>query len=114
MSFVVEGKDALCFQDVVEVFGPGREAEAEECFAVLDRDGNGDVSLEEMINAISDIGRTRKSINKSMHDVDQAINVLDNLLLTVACIIMVLVFGESFPIDPSLLSSVLTQVQCPS
>lgn len=92
MSFVVEGKDALYLEDIVEVLGAGREAEAEECFAVLDRDGNGDVSLEEMILTISEFGRTRKSINKSMHDVDQAIHVLDNLLLTVACIIMVLVF----------------------
>ncbi|KAJ9225928.1 hypothetical protein DTO207G8_345 [Paecilomyces variotii] len=92
MSFVVEGNDTLSLEDIVEVLGPERQAEADECFAILDRDGNGDVSLEEMILTVTELGRTRKSLAKSMHDVDQAIHVLDNLLLTVAFIIMVLVF----------------------
>ncbi|KAL4943190.1 Mechanosensitive ion channel-domain-containing protein [Aspergillus oleicola] len=92
MSFVVEGREALFIDDVVEVLGAGKEAEAEECFAVLDRDGNGDISLDEIILAISEIGRTRKTLNHSVHDVDQAIHVLDNLLATVAFIIALLVF----------------------
>lgn len=94
MSFVVEGKDALYLEDIIEVLGDERQAEAEECFSILDRDGNGDVSLEEMILTVTEFGRTRKSLSKSMHDVDQAIHVLDNLLLTVAFIVMVLVFGR--------------------
>ncbi|KAL4794715.1 Mechanosensitive ion channel-domain-containing protein [Aspergillus venezuelensis] len=92
MSFVVEGREALFIDDVIEVLGAGKEAEAEECFTILDRDGNGDISLEEIILAISEIGRTRKTLNHSMHDVDQAIHVLDNLLATVAFIIALLVF----------------------
>ncbi|KAL4807259.1 Mechanosensitive ion channel-domain-containing protein [Aspergillus unguis] len=92
MSFVIEGREALFLEDIVEVLGAGKEVEAEECFAMLDRDGNGDISLDEIILAISEIGRTRKTLNHSMHDVDQAIHVLDNLLATVAFIIAVLVF----------------------
>ncbi|OOQ82354.1 serine/threonine protein kinase [Penicillium brasilianum] len=92
MSFVVEGRDSLYLEDIVEVLGPDHEAEAEECFAALDKDGNGDVSLDEMILTISEFGRMRKSLNHSMHDVDQAIHVLDNLLLSVASVIGVLVF----------------------
>ncbi|KAK2759395.1 hypothetical protein FQN54_002873 [Arachnomyces sp. PD_36] len=92
MSFVVEGKDALYGEDIVEVLGAGREAEAEECFACLDRDGNGDVSLEEMVLTVTEFGRVRKSINSSMHDVDQAIDVLDNLLCVVVLILVVLIF----------------------
>jgi small-conductance mechanosensitive channel len=92
MSFVVEGKDGLFEEDILEVMGAGREAEAEECFHILDRDGNGDISMEEMILTVAEFGRVRKSINRSMHDVDQAIDVLDTLLLTVAMIIMILVF----------------------
>ncbi|KAJ5896245.1 uncharacterized protein N7473_005644 [Penicillium subrubescens] len=92
MSFVVEGRDALFLEDIVEVLGPDHEAEAEECFAALDKDGNGDVSLDEMILTISEFGRMRKSLNHSMHDVDQAIHVLDNLLLSVAFVVGVLVF----------------------
>lgn len=92
MSFVVEGREALYMEDIVEVLGPEHEAEAEECFNALDKDGNGDISLDEMILTITEFGRLRKSLNNSMHDVDQAIHVLDNLLLTVASIVGVLVF----------------------
>ncbi|KAL4749291.1 hypothetical protein BDW72DRAFT_178579 [Aspergillus terricola var. indicus] len=92
MSFVIEGREALYLDDIMEVLGAGKEAEAEECFTMLDRDGNGDISLDEIILAIAEIGRTRKTLNHSVHDVDQAIHVLDNLLATIAFIIAVLVF----------------------
>lgn len=93
MSFVVEGKEALYAEDITEVLGAGREVEAEECFNSLDRDGNGDISLEEMVLTVTEFGRNRKSINSSMHDVDQAIGVLDNLLCVVVLILVVLIFG---------------------
>ena len=92
MSFVIEGREALYFEDIAEVLGAGKEAEAEECFQILDRDGNGDISLDEMILTVGEIGRGRKALNHSMHDVDQAIHVLDNLLMTIAFGISVLVF----------------------
>ncbi|KAN0086333.1 Mechanosensitive ion channel domain containing protein [Elaphomyces granulatus] len=92
MSFVVDGKDSLYVEDLVEILGSDREAEAEECFKILDRDGNGDVSLEEMILTVAEFGRVRKSIARSMHDVDQAIDVLDTLLVTLAVVVMILVF----------------------
>ncbi|KAF2712081.1 hypothetical protein K504DRAFT_488586 [Pleomassaria siparia CBS 279.74] len=92
LSFVVEGKDALFMDDLVEVMGPGREKEAEECFASLDKDGNGDISLEEMILTVTELGRERKSIATSMHDVDQAINALDGLLFTMVFIVCIFVF----------------------
>ncbi|PWY68689.1 serine/threonine protein kinase [Aspergillus heteromorphus CBS 117.55] len=92
MSFVIEGRDALYFDDICEVLGSGMEAEAAECFSMLDKDGNGDISLDEMILAVCEVRRARKSLNNSLHDVDQAIHVLDNLLLTVAGIIGILVF----------------------
>ena len=96
MSFVMEGKDALYQEDIADVLGPDRKEEAEECFACLDRDGNGDISLDEMILTVCEFGRERHAIANSMHDVDQAINVLDNLLCTVALIIVVFIFGKPF------------------
>jgi small-conductance mechanosensitive channel len=100
MSFVVEGRDALLQEDIVDVLGPDAKTEAEEAFWVLDRDGNGDVSLDEMILTVTEFGRERKSIASSMHDVDQAINVLDRLLAVVVFIITILIFvaflNESF------------------
>lgn len=92
MSFVVEGKNELYQEDLIEVMGPGRADEAEECFASLDRDGNGDISLDEMILTVTEIGRQRKAINSSMHDVDAAINALDGLLFTIVFIVCIFVF----------------------
>jgi len=92
MSFVVEGKEALFEDDIVDVLGADRKTEAEEAFAALDQDGNGDISLDEMILQVSEFSRERKAIATSMHDVDQAINVLDRLLCVVVFIAVVFVF----------------------
>ena len=96
MSFVVEGKEALYEEDIVEVLGEEHYEEAEECFACLDRDSNGDVSLDEMILTVCEFGRERHSIANSLHDVDQAINVLDGLLCTIVFVICIFVFGKSY------------------
>ena len=92
MSFVVEGKEALYHEDIVEVLGAEHQDEAEEAFAVLDRDGNGDISLDEMILTICDFGKERHSIANSLHDVDQAIHVLDSLICTIVAIVVIFVF----------------------
>lgn len=92
MSYVVEGREALYLEDIIEVLGGGREAESEDCFHILDRDGNGDISLDEMVLTVSELGRMRQSLHHSLHDVDQAIQVLDQLLLTIAAMVGVLVF----------------------
>jgi small-conductance mechanosensitive channel len=96
MSFVMEGREALYRDDITDVLGAERTAEAEECFACLDRDGNGDISLDEMILTVCEFGRERHAIASSMHDVDQAIHVLDNLLMTVTFIVIVFVFVAFF------------------
>lgn len=92
MSFVMEGKDALYEEDIVEVLGANHREQAEEAFYTFDKDMNGDVSLDEFILTVTQFGRDRKSITSSIHDVDQAINVLDKLLIFVAFIIIVLTY----------------------
>lgn len=92
MSFVLEGKDALSIDDLMDVLGSEQEEEAHDAFEVLDVDANGDISLDEMILRVTEFGRERQSIAKSMHDVDQAINVLDNLLCTVVFIAVIFIF----------------------
>ncbi|RKF79177.1 putative MscS family protein [Golovinomyces cichoracearum] len=62
MSFVLENQEVLKASDIKEVFGPTRHEEAEECFAILDVDSNGDISLDEMIMRVVKIGRDRKTI----------------------------------------------------
>ena len=97
MSLVVEGKESLYQEDIVEVLGPDRDVEAQECFAALDRDGNGDVSLDEMMLTVTEYGRERKAIASSLHDVDSAINVLDSMLCIIVFIITIFVFGKTSP-----------------
>ena len=92
MSFVVEGKEALYHEDVAEVLGADQHEEAEDAFSVLDRDGNGDISLDEMILTVCEFGKERHSITNSLHDVDQAINVLDKLLCTIVFVMVIFVF----------------------
>lgn len=94
MSFVVEGKEALYLEDILEVLGADHHEEAEEAFGILDRDGNGDISLDEMILTVCEFGKERHSIARSLHDVDQAINVLDSLLCTIVFIVVIFVFGK--------------------
>ena len=93
MSFVVEGKEALYAEDVREVLGSAYKEEADEAFAALDQDENGDISLNEMIMKVVEIGRDREAVSASMRDVGQAIGVLDRVLITVLLIITLFIFG---------------------
>ncbi|KAI4722879.1 hypothetical protein E4T48_00853 [Aureobasidium sp. EXF-10727] len=92
MSFVIEGKEALYEEDIVEVLGDNRREEAEEAFIMLDKDCNGDISLDEAVQQVIQISRDRKALGTSMHDVDQAINVLDRLLMVIVFIIIIFTF----------------------
>ncbi|RFU31270.1 hypothetical protein B7463_g5078, partial [Scytalidium lignicola] len=92
MSFVVEGKDALYIEDIREVLGYSRKEEADEAFAMLDSDANGDVSLDEMIMKVVETGRERKAIASSVRDVGQAIGVLDQVFISILMVIIVFIF----------------------
>ncbi|CAD6503464.1 BgTH12-03128 [Blumeria graminis f. sp. triticale] len=92
MSFVEEDHDSLYLDDIKEVLGQSRRDKAEECFAVLDTDGNGDISLDEMITKVVDIGRDSKAITASMRDVGQAIGVLDQVLVTILIVVVVFIY----------------------
>ncbi len=94
MSFVVEGKDALYPDDIREVLGPALVEDADEAFAAIDQDGNGDISLDEMIMKVIEIGTDRKAITSSMNDIGQAIGVFDQVLALIAFLIIIFVFGK--------------------
>ncbi|KAH6851311.1 Mechanosensitive ion channel-domain-containing protein [Chaetomium sp. MPI-CAGE-AT-0009] len=96
MSFVIEGQDALSLDDIIEVMGPAHREEATECFNAIDADQNGDISLEEMIRKVVEIGKERKAIAHSMKDIGQALAVFDKVLLFVVLIIVVIIFLAVF------------------
>jgi hypothetical protein len=92
MSFVVEGQDALSLDDIIEVMGPAHREEATECFNAIDADQNGDISLDEMIRKVVEIGKERKAIGHSMKDIGQALAVFDKVLLFVVLIVVIIIF----------------------
>jgi hypothetical protein len=94
MSFAVEGRETLAEEDIVEVLGTERAAEARECFAFLDHDNNKDVSLDEMILTVCEIGRERKAIIRSLRDVDSALKALDSMLCVMVFVVVVFIFGQ--------------------
>lgn len=103
LSFVGEGRDVLLMHDLLEVMGQQRTAEAEDIFGLLDRDGNGDVSLEEMTMLVVEAGQERKNRATSMHDISQAIAVLDRLLSVVVLLAVAFVYATFF--SPTFASS---------
>jgi len=96
MSFVVDGHDSLFMEDVAEVLGPAYKEEAEEAFNALDGDGNGDVSLDEMIRKVVEVGKERKAIGEGMKDIGQALNAFDRVLLFVVLLIVIFIFLAFF------------------
>lgn len=101
MSFVVEGNESLFVDDIIEVLGPGHRDEAEEAFGAIDADSNGDISLDEMIRKIVEIGKERKAIGNSMKDISQALGVFDQVLLFIVLLIVIFIFRKFSWVDLS-------------
>lgn len=99
MSFVLEGRDSLSLEDFQEVLGPAYREEAEEAFHAIDSDANGDVSLDEMVRKVAEIGKERKAITEGMKDIGQALRVFDKVLLFVVLLIVIFIFRKKkFPL----------------
>lgn len=100
LSLVPEGHETLEMQDVIEVFGPGRKSEAEEVFSVIDENENGDVTLNEMILIVVDVGRTRSAVYQGMTDINRAINVLDWICCILVAMAIVIYAGKHLLLPP--------------
>ena len=96
MSFVVEGRDSLYPEDFAEVLGPAYKKEAEEAFGVIDDDENGDISLDEMVRKVIEMGKERKAIGEGMKDIGQALGAFDKVLLFVVLLIVIFIFLAFF------------------
>ncbi|CAK7202291.1 hypothetical protein SEUCBS139899_005013 [Sporothrix eucalyptigena] len=96
MSFVVEDNDALYPEDIQEVLGPTHKEDAEECFAAIDADSNGDISLEEMVRKVVQIGKERKAMANSMKDISEALAAFDNVLLFLVLLVVIFIFLAFF------------------
>ncbi|KAF5591952.1 mechanosensitive ion channel family [Fusarium pseudocircinatum] len=96
MSYVVEGHNSLVLDDFQEVLGPAYKEEAEESFYMIDGDDNGDISLDEMVRKVVEIGTERKAIAEGMKDIGQALQAFDKILLVVVLLVVIFVFLAFF------------------
>ncbi|KAG9080476.1 hypothetical protein FRC06_006530, partial [Ceratobasidium sp. 370] len=90
-SFVQPGATALVITDIAHYF-PDYET-AEIAFAMFDKDGNHDVTEDEIEMACLEIHRERLSLANSMRDIDSAVGRLDNILMSLYFAIAALVIA---------------------
>jgi len=90
-SFRKPGRNHLVFQDISRLFPSLEEADA--AFSLFDRDGNGDVSLEETEQSCAEFHREQLSIEHSMRDLDSAVGRLDNLLMSLYVVVAILIIA---------------------
>lgn len=111
MSLVLEGSESLTLEDLIEVLGEDRKQDCEGIFNLLDMDGNGDLTLDEMVAAVMDICHERKSVYKSLKDVDTAIAKLHSVLLFIVMVIIVIIFiGMLAPSASAVLATLGTTI----
>ncbi|KAF8658295.1 hypothetical protein AX16_002066 [Volvariella volvacea WC 439] len=90
-SFAKPGAEYLLIGDINKYFQD--PIEAEQAFALFDKDGNGDASREEIEMACLDLHREQLSIEHSMRDLDSAVGRLDNILMSLYVIIVILILA---------------------
>jgi len=66
---------------------------ADAAYTLFDKDGNGDVTLEEAEQACGEFHREQLSIEHSMRYLDDAVGRLDNLLMSVYVVIAILIIA---------------------
>jgi hypothetical protein len=93
MSFTFES-DVVTEDDISRILGPDRLEDALDIFHALDKDENGDISLEEMIQLVTKFSRDRHNIERSMHDIGQAVKSLDRILEITLLFFSGLIFGK--------------------
>ena len=95
-SFTNFGVNKLDEAAIVEMFGPGCEAQAMYIHRKVDTDGNGDITLTEMIDLVKKVAADRKTIWEGAHNVKDAIKVLDRVLGVFVLIFIFLIYAAFF------------------
>jgi small-conductance mechanosensitive channel len=89
-------RSVMVFEDVAD-FLP--QAEAEQAFAMLDRNGNGSVSLSECIAAVVEIFEARCDLALSLRDTKTVIHKLENVIGVIVHIIFMFLYMLVFNVD---------------
>lgn len=89
-TYKQDGFDSIFSNDLRVAFD--NDEEAETVFAMLDKDLNGDLCMDELEAVCVEIGRERKAITASLKDLDSVVGRLDNVLDVFVFIITLMVF----------------------
>jgi hypothetical protein len=104
-SFVAEGEDKLKADDIAELLGPFRKEEAQTLFQTIDENESKDLTLEELVWTIVEVGRARRAIYQGMEQMDHCLNTFDwilQLMLAIVMIALILITCKPpFPLHPS-------------
>jgi small-conductance mechanosensitive channel len=95
-SLVQPNQHAISEADITTALGPDSSAEAAFIFAQLDRDGNGDVELSEMVLLFTSISKLRKDVWRSAVDIKYAIKTLDSVLSLIVLLIISIIYSSFF------------------
>jgi len=94
LSLVASGNTALTESDIAEVLGPDREKEAAEIFNTLDENDSGDIQMEEFVGIVTEAGKTRHNVYRTIADMDHCINTFDWLCLIIIAVVMIFFIGK--------------------
>ncbi|KAF9425589.1 hypothetical protein BGZ94_007395 [Podila epigama] len=86
--------DQLVVQDFYPYFDT--EEEAQKAFNLFDKDGNGDISKQEMKEKIFYVYKERKDLYTSLRDLSQAVGKLDIIFLTIVAVVWLLIILSIF------------------
>ncbi|KAK4104006.1 hypothetical protein N658DRAFT_239028 [Parathielavia hyrcaniae] len=89
-TFVQPDKSTITVEDLHQAFPAQDEAEA--CFAVFDKDLNGDITMEELEMVCNEIHLEKKAIAASLKDLDSVIKKLDEVFMFLIVVIVIIVF----------------------
>ncbi|KAJ3480227.1 hypothetical protein NLI96_g8499 [Meripilus lineatus] len=90
-SFARPGSEYLIVEDMARFFPTPDDAD--EAFAIFDKDSNGDATRDEVEMACLEFHREQLSIEHSMRDLDSAVGRLDNILMSVYFIVAILIIA---------------------
>jgi hypothetical protein len=99
MAFHDRRRTYLVPSDFYPAFPTQEEAKA--AFRVFDKDGNGDISRQEIKYTLLKVYKERRFLSRSMHDVGAALKTLDRLLLLIALIILFFISLSIFGVNVS-------------
>lgn len=97
LSLVPRGKYQLTENDITEVLGLDRAAEAKTIFNTLDKNDTGEISLDDFVGMVTEAGKKKHNVFRTIADMDHCINTLDWFCLLIIAAVMVFFISKLFP-----------------